>query len=488
MPDTKVNNLTDLELDNNSTTFSSNNSNTFFLSKLCLLKLPKENDNLTSTPKMTKSIILSVCTLASICSPFQTSIIFPAMSEITKHYNTTLSKVNTSVGVYLLALGIFPMYHSFLSDRFGKRPIYIFAFAGFSLMCLLACIACPTIGAFTGIRFLCGGFGSCVQTLGIGSVAGLYDEEERGFVIGIFYIGSLIAPLAAPIIGAVLCDFLGWKSTQWFMLGMSLVVLVCIILFLPETNSYQNKKNEQNTQKVFNIYIFSYILNPWRIVILLYYPPFLIVCLCASVTSAIVYYSNMILENSLASSPYNFKPLYIGLCYFPISAGYILAAIIGGKYIDKKVKKYKEQNNGALSPQVRLSYNILVATILTPVGISIQGWCFKYNVIWPVPLIGTFLLGISAMLIMGSKATYLTDELNGSSKGVALNNLCRQVCSAIACFTANRASTSLGVGYFTVLLSAVSLISCILIIIIKRKKDYFNDKKEYDLIELSKQL
>lgn len=457
-------------------------NNKFFLSELCLLKLPISDTPLTLTPANTKRIIVAVCTLASICSPFQTSIILPAMGEISVYYNTSLAKVNISFGAYLLALGIFPMYHSSFSDKYGKRPVYIFAFLGFAIMCLLACVSSPTIDSFIGLRFLCGAFGSCVQTLGIGSVADLYKTEERGFVIGLFYLGSLTAPMIAPIVGSALCDSLGWKSTQWFVLGMALFALICVVLFLPETNRTKNKQAENKSKcrdtNILNI-LFIYLVRPWKIVNLLIYPPFLITCLCASVTSSIVYYSNMFLEQTLSSSPYNFKPLYIGLCYIPISAGYILAAVTGGKYIDKRLQRDKEKNCGFTSPQARLSYNIVLAVLLIPIGLLLQGWCSQYHVVWPVILVGTFFLGISAMLIMGSIASYLTDELDGSSKGVALNNLCRQTCSSIACFTANKAVKGLGIGNFSVLLSVVGLLSGLLILVIKHKKNHF--EKDYDL-------
>ncbi|XBW35430.1 hypothetical protein QEN19_000996 [Hanseniaspora menglaensis] len=463
------------------------NINNYFLSRLCILKLPNDTNNLNSTSKRTKRIVLAICTIASICSPFQTSIILPAISEIKDYYNTTSGKVNDSVGVYLLALGIFPLYHSSLSEKFGKRPVYIFAFLGFSIMCLLGCVASPTIDSFIGIRFLCGGFGSCVQTLGIGSVADLYEPDERGFAIGIFYLGSLTAPLAAPIIGAILCDFLGWKSTQWFMLGLSFVVLVTVILFLPETSikaiyRFQNRETKHVTNR-FNIFRFliNYFINPWKILIFLSYPPFLISCLSASVASAMVYYSNIILATKLLMDPYKFKEVYVGLCYLPISVGFVIAAIIGGRYVDNRIKKYKENNNGILSPQARLSYNIVVAVILLPIGMLLEGWSFEYNVIWPVPLIGSFFLGAGSMLFIGAVSSYLTDEFDGSSKGVALNNLCRQSSNAVACFTTVKATKNMGIGYFCVLISSISVISGSLVLIFKKKKEPFNKEKVFDL-------
>lgn len=66
------------------------------------------------------------------------------------------------------------------------------------------------------------------------------------------------------------------------------------------------------------------------------------------------------------------------------------------------------------------------------------------------------------MLIMGSIASYLTEELDGRSQGVALKNLCRQTCSRIACFTANKAVKGLGIGYFSLLLSILGVLSGLL--------------------------
>lgn len=55
--------------------------------------------------------------------------------------------------MFLTALGIGPLYHAFLSERFGRRPIYI---AGFVLYTFasVACALAPTGKALVGFRFV----------------------------------------------------------------------------------------------------------------------------------------------------------------------------------------------------------------------------------------------------------------------------------------------------------------------------------------------
>lgn len=85
------------------------------------------------------------------------------------------------------------------------------------------------------MRTFSGGAAASVQAVGAGSVADVWETKERGKAMGMFYLGPLCGPLFAPIIGGVLAQTLGWRSTQWFLAIYGAVTLIVIIFAMPET-------------------------------------------------------------------------------------------------------------------------------------------------------------------------------------------------------------------------------------------------------------
>lgn len=83
-------------------------------------------------PQKIKYLIVTIIALASVTGPMGTSIMLPAIDDIVDKLHTTNSEVNVSVGVYLLSLGIFPLWWSSFSERFGRRSVYLVSFV-FSL-------------------------------------------------------------------------------------------------------------------------------------------------------------------------------------------------------------------------------------------------------------------------------------------------------------------------------------------------------------------
>lgn len=90
---------------------------------------------------------------------------------------------------------------------------------------------------FVVMRILGGGAAASVQAVGAGTIADVWEVKERGRAMGIFYLGPLMGPLFAPIVGGALAQGLGWRSTQWFLAIYGGVVFIFIFFALPEVHS-----------------------------------------------------------------------------------------------------------------------------------------------------------------------------------------------------------------------------------------------------------
>ncbi|BAP72348.1 uncharacterized transporter YBR043C [Kluyveromyces marxianus] len=198
------------------------------------LALVPEYTDAREYPLGLKMFIVVVIAYSAIMGPMGTSIVFPAIGPLVADFNTSTIMVDVSVGIYLLSLGIFPIWWSSLSELKGRRTVYVISFSlmvGFTIGSALS----PNISAFIVFRMLQGASSASVQSVGAGTISDLFIPEERGKNLGYYYLGTLMAPLLSPIIGALLVNRWSWRSTQWFMVILAGVNVLLVTLLLPET-------------------------------------------------------------------------------------------------------------------------------------------------------------------------------------------------------------------------------------------------------------
>lgn len=154
----------------------------------------------------------------------------------------------------MLAMAICPLWWSALSERSGRRTVYIISFALFTVFGVCSAVS-TNIGMLIAFRVLSGASASSMQAVGAGTIADIWDVKERGRAMGWFYLGPLYViptllpsrivanicefkrcgPLFSPVIGGALTGRFGWRSTQWFLAIYGVVLWFMMLFGLPET-------------------------------------------------------------------------------------------------------------------------------------------------------------------------------------------------------------------------------------------------------------
>ncbi|EMD86246.1 hypothetical protein COCC4DRAFT_31524 [Bipolaris maydis ATCC 48331] len=311
--------------------------------------------------------------------------------------------------------------------------------------------------------------------------------------MGLFYLGPLCGPLFAPIIGGVLGAELGWRSTQWFLVIYGGLTVIFVIFALPETlhrdgkpstgpatlPSNDDKEKEPDTalrrstthastvQKTKSIllHLRHIFIDPLRIITWLRFPPVLLTVYSASITFGSLYILNISIQKTFSSSPYSFSTLIVGLLYIPNSAGYLLASIYGGRWLDsimhreaRKAGRYDENGKLIFRPLDRIRENAWIAAILWPAALIVYGWTAQYGIHWVVPMISNFFFGIGSMLVFALVNTILTEFMpRRAASGIALNNFVRNMCSFVGAVVAEPILTAIGNGWLMTILGLWSV-------------------------------
>ncbi|OTA03738.1 dityrosine transporter, required for spore wall synthesis [Trichoderma parareesei] len=428
----------------------------------------------------TKWGITLTIALATAAAPLGSSIFYPALPEMTKSLHTTEDIANLSVALYMISMSIFPLWWSSFSEQFGRRSIYIISFALFLVFAVLSAVS-TNIAMLIVFRILTGGASASVQAVGAGTIADIWESRERGRAMSTFYLGPLLAPLIAPIVGGALAQGFGWKATMWFLAIYGLAILLLLVFCLPETLARRPKVEQQEEEeeveenpapessirrmttaesakvRTRNLAASAkrIFIDPLSVLLFLRFPPVFITVFTAAIAFGALFISNISIQQKFSQPPYNFSEIIIGLMYIPAGLGYFVASILGGRWIDKimarqaiKANRYDENGKLIYLPEDRFRENMWLANTMYPIGLLIYGWTLNYGVIFIVPAIGSFIFGAASMLVFSAATTMLTEFVRKkSSAGVAVNNFVRNILSCVGVIVAAPWINAVGVGW-----------------------------------------
>ncbi|KAJ5374766.1 hypothetical protein N7517_006772 [Penicillium concentricum] len=460
------------------------------------LALVAEVENPKTYPRKMKWFITFVVALAGATAPMGSAIFLPSLSQVTKELHTTTTITNLSIALYMLAMSIFPLWWSSFSERLGRRTVYLASFTLFVVFNCL-CAVSSSIGMLIVMRMLSGGAAASVQAVGAGTIADIWESRERGRAMGIFYLGPLCGPLFAPIIGGLLAQRWGWRSTMWFLSAFGALTLIFILFALPETlmvqkpvfaeleddedpaisrplsrvSSQQVARSTARWLKTMKM-IF---IDPLKIILYLRFLPVLFTVYYASIAFGSLYVLNISVEHTFAEAPYNFSTIIVGLLYIPNSLGYMVTSIFGGKWMDsimqreaKKANRYDEKGRLILRPEDRMRENAWLGAFMYPAALIWYGWAAEKGIFWLVPMIANFFFGMGSMLIFSMVTTMLTELMpKRSSEGVALNNFMRNIFSCIGSVVTAPIIGAIGNGWLFTILGLVSFASSSVIFLMR---------------------
>ncbi|CAI6094795.1 unnamed protein product, partial [Clonostachys chloroleuca] len=357
---------------------------------LAWLALLEEVDIPTKMPRKRKWTITVIISLIGAVSPFGSAITLPALTPIAEAYETTAFMSSMSVGIYMLAMAVFPLWWSSASELVGRRTVYVISNIGMAFFSAMSAIS-PSIGILLAMRFFTGGASSAAMSVGAGTIADIWVPEERGTAMGYFFLGPLCGPLLAPILGGALSDKFGWASTQWFLTIYGVVMTILVLLGLPETSPKGTVVEFVVSGAIYAGHKFKELfIDPFKLLAYLQFPAIALSVLINSVTFGALYVVNISLEHIFSNTPYSFPSWMVGFVYTPASIGYIVASLFGGRWMDKIMRRRAEKNdrydgNGKLIylPEDRMRENAWCGVLGYPAAAIWYGWAAHYRLFWP---------------------------------------------------------------------------------------------------------
>lgn len=166
--------------------------------------------------------VLGVLFVGVLMAALDIAIVGPALPAIQRAFGVGEKALSWVFSLYVLGNLVGTPLLAGLSDRFGRRSIYVVSISGFALGSLLVALA-PGFGWLLVGRLVQGMSAGGIFPVASAVIGDTFPPEQRGGALGLIGAVFGIAFLIGPILGGLLL-LLGW---QWlFLINLPIAVLL----------------------------------------------------------------------------------------------------------------------------------------------------------------------------------------------------------------------------------------------------------------------
>lgn len=176
----------------------------------------------------------AVLAMLTALGPLSTDFYLPSLPDIVRVMQTDIAGAQATLSAFLFGFAAGQILWGPLSDRLGRRPVLLVGL-GIFVVATLACAFAPSIGALTAARAVQALGASGPIVLGRAMVRDLYEGPRAGRELARMGMIMGLVPAVAPVLGGVLQQAFGWRSTFLASLAFAAALVAVVTFLLPET-------------------------------------------------------------------------------------------------------------------------------------------------------------------------------------------------------------------------------------------------------------
>ncbi len=179
--------------------------------------------------------------VASLLYSIDWTIAVVALPHMQGTFSATQDQVAWVITSYIVASAIMIPTSGWLSDRFGRKRVFVGAVAAFTLASVF-CGAANSLPVEVLARIVQGMSGAFLIPLSLAIILDTFPPEQHAKAMAYWGIGSVCGAVIGPTIGGYLTEYLSWRYIFYINVPFGLAALLGVLLFLPETERDPKKK------------------------------------------------------------------------------------------------------------------------------------------------------------------------------------------------------------------------------------------------------
>jgi EmrB/QacA subfamily drug resistance transporter len=162
------------------------------------------------------------------------TVVNVALPALQADLHATITEVQWVVEAYALFLGALILAGGSLGDQFGRRRVFLFGVAFFTVASILCGVA-ESARTLIVARALQGIGAAFLVPGSLAIISATFDDADRGKAIGTWSGFSAITTAIGPVLGGWLIEHVSWRAVFFLNVPFAIVVVMLSIRFMTES-------------------------------------------------------------------------------------------------------------------------------------------------------------------------------------------------------------------------------------------------------------
>ena len=188
-----------------------------------------------------KAGLLALITVTGMAPPLSTDMYLPSLPKMADYFGAATVVVNMTMVAFFISMAVGMLVLGPLSDRFGRKITLIVSL----LLYMLASVMCAVTASiyFLILMRIVQGIGAGgMVSLSIAIIKDCFEGPTRATALAVVQSMSVIAPIAAPVIGALIIQVSTWRTVFFVLAAIAAACLAATFLF--EESIHEGERNE----------------------------------------------------------------------------------------------------------------------------------------------------------------------------------------------------------------------------------------------------
>jgi DHA2 family multidrug resistance protein len=169
--------------------------------------------------------------LATVMNSLDTTIANVALPHIMGSVSASADQITWVLTSYIISAAIMTPMSGWLSDRIGRKRLFLICIGGFTVASMLCGIA-TSLGEIVGFRLLQGLFGAALIPLSQAVLLDINPPEKHGQAMAIWGAGAILGPILGPALGGYLTEHLSWRWVFFINLPVGILAFLGVWFFI----------------------------------------------------------------------------------------------------------------------------------------------------------------------------------------------------------------------------------------------------------------